>query len=65
MVAESLGDDFIGLPYTAAVAPGGAILMLHSGELSADDLQRLVAEMDAVTSGQRSATAARARLMAD
>jgi len=65
VVAESLGDDFIGLPFSAFVAPDGEILALVSGELQADDLHRIVAEMDAVASGQSSAAEARARLSAD
>lgn len=64
-VAESFGDDFIGLPFSAFVAPDGQILALVSGELLTDDLHRLVAEMDAVASGQSSVAEARARLSAD
>lgn len=64
-VAESLGDEFVGLPFSAFVAPGGEILALLSGELHADDLRRLVAEMDAVASGQSSGAEARERLSAD
>lgn len=65
VVAESFGDDFIGLPFSAFVAPDGEILALLSGELLADDLHRLVVEMDAVASGQSSVAEARARLSAD
>jgi thiol-disulfide isomerase/thioredoxin len=61
-IAESLGDDFIGLPFSAFIAPGGEILALLAGELQDDELHRLVAEMDAVASGQRSVAEARARL---
>lgn len=64
-IAESLGDDFIGLPFSAFVAPGGEILALLAGELQDDELHRLVAEMDAVASGQRSVAEARARLSAN
>jgi len=62
VIAESLGDDFIGLPFSAFVAPGGEILALLAGELQDDELHRLVAEMDAVANGQRSVAEARARL---
>ena len=65
VIAESLGDDFIGLPFSAFVAPGGEILALLAGELQDDELHRLVAEMDAVANGQRSVAEARARLSAD
>jgi len=65
LIAESFGDDFIGLPFTAFIAPGGEILALRAGELHADDLYRLVAEMDAIASGERSVDEARMRLAAD
>ncbi len=61
-VAESFGDAYIGLPFSVFIAPGGEIIALRSGELQAADLQRLVGEMDAVASGQRSAGEARKRL---
>ena len=64
-IAESFGDDYIGLPFSVFAAPGGEILALWTGEVDADDLYRLVAEMDAVASGQRSAAEARERLSAD
>jgi thiol-disulfide isomerase/thioredoxin len=60
--AESFGDDFIGLPFTAFVAPEGEILALRAGELHADELNQLVAELDAVASGERSVAQARERL---
>lgn len=62
IVAESLSDEFVGLPFSALVAPSGEILALLSGELHADYLQRAVAEMDAVASGRRSVAEARASL---
>ena len=64
-IAESFGDEFIGLPFSVFIAPGGEILALRAGELHADDLRELVAEMDAVASGQSSATQARERLRVD
>lgn len=63
--AESFGDDFIALPFTAVVAPGGEILTLYAGELHADYLDRLVGEMDAIEQGQRSVADARSRLSVD
>ena len=62
MIAESLSEDFVGLPFSALVAPGGEILALRSGELHADYLWQVVAEMDAVASGRRSVAEARASL---
>ena len=64
MVAESLSEDFVGLPFSAFVAPGGEILALLSGELHADFLQHVAEEMDAVASGRRSIAEARASLAA-
>jgi thiol-disulfide isomerase/thioredoxin len=64
-VAESFGEDFIVLPFSAFVAPGGEILALHSGELYADDLRRLVIEIDALARGERSIADARESLLED
>lgn len=64
-VAESFGDAYIGLPLSAFIAPGGEIIAVWSGELQAADLWRLVGEMDAVASGQRSVAEARKRLSID
>ncbi|MFW2403984.1 MAG: TlpA family protein disulfide reductase [Gammaproteobacteria bacterium] len=61
--ADSFGDSFVGLPFSAFIAPGGEVLALRAGELQADDLARLVGEMDAVASGVRSAAQARERLI--
>ena len=62
--AESFGEEFIALPFTATVAPGGEILALHAGELDTDYLHQLVAEMDAIANGQRSVAEAREKLSA-
>jgi len=62
VIAESLSDDFVGLPFSAFVAPGGEILALLSGELHADFLGQAAAEMEAVASGRRSVAEARASL---
>jgi len=64
IIAESLSDEFVGLPFSAFVAPGGEILALLSGELHADFLQQVAAEMDAVASGRRSVAEARVSLAA-
>ena len=60
--AEALGDAFIGLPFSAVAGPGGDILMLHSGELTAIELERITQELDALLSGARSVTEVRQRL---
>ncbi len=64
-IAESFGDEYIGLPFSVFVAPQGEILAQWTGELFEDDLYRLVAELDAISSGQRSVVEARARLAAE
>ena len=61
--ADSFGDSFVGLPFSAFIAPGGEVLALRAGELHADDLTQLVDEMGAVAAGQRSAAQARQRLI--
>ncbi len=63
--ADAFGDSFVGLPFSAFIAPGGEILALRAGEVDADDLERLVAEMDAVTRGSRTPAEARERLAVD
>jgi len=60
--ADSFGDSFVGLPFSAFVAPGGEVLALRAGELYTDELARLIAELDAVASGERSAEQARVNL---
>jgi len=61
--ADSFGDSFVGLPFSAFIAPGGEVLALRAGELHADDLARLVGEMDAVATGLRSVAQARQRVI--
>jgi len=59
IIAESFAEDFIALPFTVFVLPDGEILTFWPGELSADQLRLIVAEMDAVVSGKHSANQAR------
>jgi thiol-disulfide isomerase/thioredoxin len=63
--AESFGDHFIALPFTASVASGGEILALYSGELDETYLSELVAQMDAIRQGRRTVAAAREKLSSD
>lgn len=65
VVAESLAEDFIGLPFSVFVAPDGQILALWPGEIRADELLKIVAEMGAVASGRRSAEQARQSLSSE
>ena len=60
--ADSFGDSFVGLPFSAFIAPGGEVLALRAGELQAEELARLVSEMDAVAAGRTSVAQARKRL---
>jgi thiol-disulfide isomerase/thioredoxin len=55
LIAESFGDAFIGLPFTVFVAPNGEIVKVMAGELHTEQLYQIVAELDAVASGQRTA----------
>lgn len=59
IIAESFAEDFIALPFTVFVLPDGEILTFWPGELSAEELRLIVAEMDAVTSGKYDANQAR------
>ncbi|MBT8441285.1 MAG: TlpA family protein disulfide reductase [Gammaproteobacteria bacterium] len=65
VVAESLAEDFVGLPFSVFVAPDGQILAFWPGEISADELRKIAAELDAVASGRRSAEQARQRLASE
>lgn len=64
LIAESFGEAYVGLPFSVVVSSAGEILDLRSGELHADYLRQLVAELDAVAGGQSSVADARTRLSA-
>jgi thiol-disulfide isomerase/thioredoxin len=61
-VADAFQSDWVGLPMTVIVAPGGDILKLHVGELHASDLAGIVEVLDRVRSGAMSVAAARQAL---
>ncbi len=63
--AESFGPDFIGLPFSVFVAPGGEVLGTHSGELDRDTLRAALKVMDAVADGSMSVDEARSGLSGD
>lgn len=63
-VAESFGPEFIALPFTVFTAPGGEILLLHSGELHAGQLRRILKISDQVAAGTMAASEGRALLAA-
>lgn len=69
-VGESFGVDLVGLPYSAVVAPGGAVLAVLLGELKDEDLA-LIADvarlidaraLDVASARSRLASLARARI---
>lgn len=49
--AELFGSAFGALPFSVLVAPGGAILALHTGELGLADLEYMIAVADQVAAG--------------
>lgn len=61
-IADSMGDSFVGLPFSAFVGPGGEIVALRAGELHADELERIVTDLGALAGGQLTPAEARDRL---
>jgi len=61
-VGEQFGPDFIALPFTVFTAPDGQVLLLHSGEIHADELREIVAISDRVARGQLTVIEARRAL---
>ena len=61
-LAETLVPDFVALPLSVIVAPGGDILTIHLGELSPADLRRIVAIADGLVQGKWSIPEARLQL---
>lgn len=60
--AESFGPDFAGLPYTVFAAPGGRIVGVYSGELHADQVDRILGIVADVSAGRVPIDEARSRL---
>lgn len=60
--AEAFGPDFAGLPYTVFAAAGGRVVGVHSGELHAAQLERILAILDDASAGDIPIDEARARL---
>ncbi len=60
--AEAFGPEFVGLPFSVLVAPGGRVIGLRSGELDRDELRELMDILDGVVAGEMSISAARAQL---
>jgi thiol-disulfide isomerase/thioredoxin len=60
--AETFGPDFVGLPFSIFVAPGGHVLSIHSGELHPAELKAILTIGDRVASGQLDLATARETL---
>jgi len=60
--AESFGPDFAGLPYTVFAAPGGRVVGVYSGELNADQIDRILGIVADVAAGRTPLDDARSRL---
>jgi thiol-disulfide isomerase/thioredoxin len=61
-VGESFGVDLVGLPYSAIVAPGGAVLAVLLGELKDEDLALIADVARLIDSKELDVTGARSRL---
>ena len=62
--AERFGPEFLGLPFSIFVAPGGDVLALHAGELHREDLRAILAIADQVAAGRLDPERARQQLTA-
>jgi len=60
--AESFGPDFAGLPYTVFAATGGRVVGVYSGELDAEQIDRILGIVTDVAAGRTSLDDARSRL---
>ena len=50
-VAESSGIDFIGLPFTMVVSPGGELVKTHIGEIVEDHIEKITAVLAQMENG--------------
>lgn len=62
--AEVSGIDFLGLPFTIVVAPGGELLTTHVGEIVAEHIDLIVTVFADVESGRMDIAGAREALQA-
>ena len=60
--AQGFGVEFLALPFTVFTAPGGEVLAVHTGEVTAGDLDNYTAVLGEIASGTLSTAAARQRL---
>lgn len=63
-VAESSGVQFIGLPFTMVVAPGGQLLSVHLGEIHEPEIRSIVEQLGALQRGETSFAVVQAALKA-
>ncbi|NNE61677.1 MAG: hypothetical protein HKN35_12340, partial [Woeseia sp.] len=61
-VAESSGVEFIGLPFTMIVAPGGDLLGVHLGEIHEPQMDSIVDHLDRFERGEITVDKAREAL---
>ena len=60
--AEASGLEFIGMPFTMVVAPGGELLKTHIGEIVASHIETILGVFAQLESGEIDLTGARAAL---
>lgn len=60
--AEQSGIEFIGLPFTLVVAPGGEILKSHTGEIVESHIETILGVLEQLESGVLDLTGARGAL---
>lgn len=62
--AEQSGVEFIGLPFTLIVAPGGVLLKTHTGEIHESDIEIILDVFRQLQTGQTDVAGARVALQA-
>ena len=60
--AEQSGIEFIGLPFTLVVAPGGELLKSHTGEIVESHIETILNVFEQLESGALDLDGARAAL---
>jgi len=60
--AEASGIDFIGMPFTMIIAPSGALLKTHIGEIVEAHIKKIIEVFDGLESGRLDLAGARAAL---
>ncbi|MDH4072130.1 MAG: TlpA family protein disulfide reductase [Gammaproteobacteria bacterium] len=61
-IAETSGIDFIGMPFTMVVAPGGELLKAHLGEIHESHIETIVAVFADLAAGRVDTAGARKAL---